>query len=152
MANSKWYGSVNNRIGERCKEPDEITVGMGATEFFWSDRHAYEVVEVIDQKHIGIREYDVKHVGEPYTQNWELISNPGRPVIHLTKRGKYWYTVCTLTAEEVADFDEWDIDHKMWFWHSGLDLDTIRAKGKQTKYHKKNIRVGFADYYYDYEF
>ena len=153
MARTRWYGSLENRIEERCTEPKEIKVGMGATEYFWSDREAYEVVEVTDQKHIGIRRYDHKHIGDGcMDNNWELIPNPEAPVIHLVKRGEHWYTTCTMTAEDIADYDSWDIDKKIWFMHSGLSLETIREKGKQTKYHRQNIRVGHADYYYDYEF
>lgn len=148
----KWYGSLDNRIEERMREP-EIKVGMGATEFHWSDRTPYEVVEVKDQKHISIRKMDHRHIGEPSMDNhWELISNPENPVINLTKRGDYWYTVLTLTAEDVAYYEEWDIQKQMWFINWDMDLDTIRAKGKQTKYNRMNIRVGRAEYYYDYEF
>ena len=149
---AKWYGNLNNRLAENGKDAEVITVGMGVTEFYWSDRDAYEVVEVTDQKHIGIRRLDPEHIGLPYQNKWELHSNPEHPVIHLVKRGNNWYTTVTMTAEELADYDSWELDKKLWFMHSGLDMETIRAKGKQTKYHKRNIRVGYADYYYDYEF
>lgn len=149
---TRWYGSLNNRIAEAGKDAEEIKVGMGVTEFFWSDREAYEVTEVKDQKHITIRKYDHIHIGEAYENKWELVSNPNNPSIHLTKRGNYWYVVVTLTKEDIADYEEWDIDRKLWLCHLGFDITVIREKGKQTKYSKKNIRIGYADYYYDYEF
>ena len=98
---TKWYGNLNNRIMEQGKDAEEITVGMGVTEFYWSDRHAYEVTKVTDQKHITIREYKHIHKGEPYTNNWELVSDPTRPEIDLVKRGKYWYTYATVTKEDL---------------------------------------------------
>lgn len=151
---TRWYGSINNRIMEQGKDAEEITVGMGVTEFFWSDRHAYEVTQVIDQKHIFIRELKHVHVGDCHMDNnWELLPDPTRPEIELKKRGKYWYTFATVTQEEVEEIDaKNDVDMMLWMCHWEFDRDTIKKNGKQTKYHKKNIKIGYADYYYDYEF
>lgn len=150
---TRWYGSINNRIMENGKDADEITVGMGVTEFFWSDRHAYEVTKVIDQKHIYIRELKHIHVGDCHMDNnWRLESDPTRPEILVVKRGKYWYTTATVTKEDIADYDNLDMDYKLWLCHWEFDREQIEKNGKQTKYHRKNIVVGYADYYYDYEF
>lgn len=149
---TRWYGSLNNRIMERGKDAEEITVGMGVTEFFWSDRHAYEVTKVIDQKHIYIRELKHIHVGDCHMDNnWRLESDPTRPEILVVKRGKYWYTTATVTKEDLEEIDK-DIDKQLWLCHWGFDREMIEKNGKQTKYHKKNIVIGYADYYYDYEF
>ncbi len=45
---TKWEGSFQNRINEnRCyKKEDQPVVGMGATEYLYSDRNAMTVVEV----------------------------------------------------------------------------------------------------------
>ena len=45
---NKWYGSLNNRLDEG-KTFGDIKVGTGVTEMCWSDRHPYEVVEIIDE-------------------------------------------------------------------------------------------------------
>lgn len=148
---AKWYGSVNNRIMEQGKDAEEITVGMGVTEFFWSDRHAYEVIKVTDQRHITIREYKAVHIGEAYENKWDLVSDPTRPEIDLVKRGKNWYIAATVTADELEEIDK-DIDKQLWLCHWGFDREMIKKNGKQTKYHRKNIVIGYADYYYDYEF
>ena len=150
-----WYGSLNNRIEENRQFVEEIKVGTGVTEYFYSDRHAYEVVEVKDQKHISIREYDHKHVGDTaMDNNWELISNENNPVIELVKRGKYWYSVATITPEEAKEIYEGDnIDWKLWACNHNFDLQEIIASGKTKKsYTRKNISIGVARYYYDYEF
>lgn len=150
---TRWYGSLNNRIMERGRDAEEITVGMGVTEFFWSDRHAYEVTKVIDQKHIYIRELKHIHEGDGcMDNNWRLEPDPTRPETLIVKRGKYWYTTATVTKEDIADYDNLDMEYKLWLCHWGFDREMIEKNGKQTKYHKRNIVVGYADYYYDYEF
>ncbi len=148
---TRWYGSLQNRLMEQGKDAEEITVGMGVTEFYWSDRHAYEVVAVRDQKHITIREYKAVHVGDAYENKWDLVSDETRPEIDIVKRGKYWYTYATVTKEDLEEIDK-DIDKQLWLCHWGFDRETILKNGKQTKYHRRNIKIGYADYYYDYEF
>lgn len=152
----KWYGSLNNRIEENRMFTDEIKVGTGVTKYSWSDRDAYEVVEVEDQKHVKVREYDHKKAegAEYYSNNWDLISNPNNPVINLVKRGNYWYSVVSITPEEAKEILEGnDIDSKIWACTNNFDLGEIVEKGKVKKsYHRWNVSFGVADYYYDYEF
>jgi len=152
----KLYGSLENRLEENKKD-SFIEVGTGCTKYSWSDREAYEVVAVKDQKHVTIRKYDHKLKGECYSNGWELISNPSNPEIEVCKRGNYWYTSSTCTLEDLEKYEEAyrnanNIELQLWFAHNGFDKETILKKGKQTKYHKINIRFGRADYYYDYEF
>lgn len=144
----KWYGSLDNRLEEGRQFCETIEVGTGVTEYSYSDRHAYEVVEVEDQKHISIRMYDHKAVGEPMSNQWQLISNEKNPIIKLAKRGDSWYKTMTATIEDV---NSTDFDRRLWVCLN-FDVDKIKAKGKQTKYAKMNISIGKADYYYDYEF
>lgn len=144
-----WYGSLNNRLEENKQFCDVIEVGTGVTEYFYSDRKAYEVVDVKDQKHVSIREYDHRAKGEGFTNDWELISNENNPVIELVKRGNGWYKAVTATTEDV---ESEDIYARLWLCQNGFDVEKIRKNGKQTKYHKMNISFGVADYYFDYEF
>lgn len=150
----KLYGSYQNRVMENKMFCDEIKVGTGMTKYYWSDRHAYEVVAVKDQKHVSVREYDHKLKGEAYSNDWELISNPENPVIDLVKRGNYWYVAVTITPEEAKEiFEGNDIEDKLWACHNGFVLPDIIASGKsKTKYHKWDVSFGHADYHYDYEF
>lgn len=150
-----WYGSLQNRLEENKQFVNEIKIGTGVTEYSYSDRHAYEVIAVIDQKHVTIREYDHRHVGNtPMDNNWELISNPENPTIDLVKRGNFWYTVSTITPDRAKEIYEGnDIQAKLWACHNNFDLQEIIATGKsKSKYHKRNISFGRANYYYDYEF
>lgn len=145
----KWYGSLHNRLEEGRQFCKTIEVGTGVTEYSWSDRHPYEVIEVEDQKHITIRQLDHKSVGEPMTNQWELISNEKNPTIKLAKRGDCWYAVKVATIE---DLESDDIYRGLWLCHNGFDREKIRKNGKQVKYSKMNISIGKAEYYYDYEF
>lgn len=145
----KWYGSIQNRLEENRQFCEEIKVGTGVTEYFYSDRHPYEVVEVKDQKHIKIRQLDHKLIGEAYRNNWELISNEEYTPIPLVKRGNYWYVEKIATIEQVES-DDFDV--RLWVALNGFDIEKIKEKGFQKKYSKMNISIGVADYYYDYSF
>lgn len=149
-----FYGSLINRFEENKQFCDVIEVGMGVTEYNYSDREAYEVIAVKDQKHVSIRQYDHKLLGEAYSNDWELISNENNPVIELVKRGNYWYSVVEITPEEAKEIYESDnFQWKLWAAHNDFDLQEIITSGKcKKKYHRKNVSFGKANYYYDYEF
>ncbi|MBQ6679516.1 MAG: hypothetical protein IJM76_05780 [Lachnospiraceae bacterium] len=148
----KLYGSLTNRLEEGRQYCDEIVVGTGVTEYHWSDRDAYEVVAVRDQKHVTVRELDHRHVGDGVMDNnWELVSNENNPTRELERRGDVWYWSSTLTADDIAGIDD-DMNGKIRVVLAGFDIDKIREKGKQTKRRKANVSIGVAEYYYDYEF
>lgn len=156
---SKWYGSLNNRVDENRQFCDEIKVGTGMTEYFWSDRHAYEVIAVKDQKHVTVREYDHKRPDDgkdySYSNEWVLVSNEKNPTKDLVKRGKYWYVETSITPERAKEIlcGKDNLDDRLWASHCGFDLQEIVKSGKKkTTYHRKNVSFGVADYYYDYEF
>lgn len=157
----KFYGNLDNRLAEGKQFCDEITVGMGVTEYFYSDRHAYEVIAVKDQKHVTIRRYDVKNVGGDYSNKWEYISNPENATFDLVKRGDVWFFTKTITAEDykaalearmAEDPKNGENLYKLDLALAGFDAEKILAKGKQTTRSKANVSFGIADYYYDYEF
>ena len=88
---TKWYGSINNRIDENKMYCDKIEVGTKMTEYSWSDRKPYEVVEVVDQKHVFVRELDHKYIGNNHMDNnWELISNPDNKIQEMKFRYNKW--------------------------------------------------------------
>lgn len=149
MAN-RWYGSLQNRLAENNQFCDEITVGMGMTEYMYSDRHPYEVIGVFDQKHVVVRPLDHKPKGECYSNEWELISNEKNPTYLLTKRGKYWYNTIKVTADILEGDD--DMRTRLWLVQNGIDVDKLIAKGTVTKYNRMNVSFGVAEYYYDYSF
>lgn len=145
-----WYGSVHNRLEENRQFCDEIKIGTGVTEYLYSDRHPYEVIDVVDQKHVYIRELDHKLIGEPYSNDWELISNENNTVYYLTKRGKYWYKTITVTDDILEP--EMSIETMLFLAHNGINADDLRNRKKITRYHRMNVSFGYASYYYDYSF
>lgn len=147
----RFYGNLDNRLMENKHIDKDIEVGMRMTEFGYSDREAYEVIAVADQKHVTVRRLDHKHVGSGSMDNhWELVSNENNPSQEMTKRGNYWYWTVTITADLLDRLD--DINVKLFLWHNDVDIEKLAAKGKVTKYHRANVSFGHADYYYDYEF
>lgn len=152
-----WYGSLQNRLEENRQFCDKIKVGTGMTEYSYSDRHPYEVVEVIDQKHVKVRALDHKPIGEPMDNEWLLCSNTDNPIMLMTKRGKYWYNTVTITSDVLDEMDSTEDDNRrislmLFLAHNDVDRDVLRAKGKVTRYHRMNVSFGVAEYYYDYEF
>lgn len=152
-----WYGSLNNRLEENRMFCDTIEVGTGMTEYSYTDRHAYEVIEVTDQKHIVVREYDHKHKGNfEMSNDWELISNPNNPVKAMTKRGKYWYWTTIVTDAILGSLESEDAEERfrvqLFMAHNNIDVDELKAKKVVRRYHRANVSFGVADYYYDYEF
>lgn len=145
-----WYGSVHNRLEENKQFCDEIKIGTGVTEYLYSDRHPYEVIDVVDQKHVYIRELDHKLIGEPYSNDWELISNENNTVYYLTKRGKYWYKTITVTDDILES--EISVETMLFLAHNDINEDDLRNRKKITRYHRINVSFGHAEYYYDYSF
>lgn len=118
----KAYGSLCNRIEENKMYVSTIEVGTGMTEYFWSDREPYEVVEVISQKHVKVRKYDYKCIGGFASNEWQLISNEQNWIGELKFR------------------------YGSWYW---VDVNKYTNK---IEYRKANVSFGRAEKYYDYEF
>ena len=138
----EWYGNLTNRLEENRMFCDEIKVGTGMTEYSYSDRHPWEVIEVVDQKHVKVRKMDHKHVGDgQMDNNWELVSNENNSVRALTKRGNYWYWTVVVTSDILDSIDK--IETQLFLCHNNIEV---------TRYHRANVSFGIADYYYDYEF
>lgn len=134
-------GSYINRSLEGKTFTDEITIGTGVTEFSYTDRKAYEVVDVKDQKHISIREY-------AYI-NDRLVSDKSKPVDKLVKRGSKWYREVTFTKDEYLKGDR---NYKASMLVNKVSADELLVKGEIKKYQKANVSIGIADYHYDLEF
>lgn len=90
---TRWYGSLQNRLQEAAIQP-KPEVGMGVTEMCYTDRHPYEVIEVIDDRHIIVRALSWKRIdnnGLSECQEYEYFSNPeASPIkLFLTKKGTW---------------------------------------------------------------
>lgn len=152
----KWYGSLDNRLEENRMLVNEIEVGTKMTEYYWSDRKPYEVTRIQDQKHVYVRMMDHKRANSTaYSNDWILTSNENNPEKMITKRGNYWYWTNTITTDILEGLtegsQEW-FETMLYLAHNNLNAETLKEKGKVTKYHKANVTFGKAEYYYDYEF
>lgn len=121
----KYYGSLNNRLEENQMFVDEIKVGDYATIYYYSDSHAYEVIEVKDQKHVTIRRLKAIRIddnGMSDAQIYKYESDPNGHVMNLSFRHGAWR-------------------HQVQAWF-------------ETKPHwaKENISFGIASEYFDYSF
>lgn len=88
-----WYGSITNRIDEGHTFTDKIEVGTGVTEMCYSDRHPYEVVEIIDKRHLMIRRMNSKRIdnnGQSECQEYEYSSNLNATPIKIFKSKTGW--------------------------------------------------------------
>ena len=68
-------------------------VGMGVTELLWSDRDPWEVIEVVNDKKIRIRELGYKRTdndGISEHQEYEFFPNPDGDVKTLVLRNGKW--------------------------------------------------------------
>ncbi len=113
MIYMKWYGSIANRIEENKNySGKEISVGMGVTEYLWSDRHAYEVTEVFDQNHICIRRMDAKVVEGSRmdgSAEYEYKSNPFAKEIEIKKFKTGWYTLREVNGKKLKGNTKYSI-------------------------------------------
>lgn len=87
---SKMFGNVVNRIMENDKISEEIKVGTKATEYLYSDRYVWEVIEVKSQKDIVLRQMSAKAKAS-YSNEWELYSDKNNRVIEVVFRYNNWY-------------------------------------------------------------
>lgn len=89
----KIYGSITNRIEEGNQYGREIFIGMGATEYLFSDCHPYEVIKIIDKKHVVVREMNYKRTdghGMSDSQEYDYTSNPQGYTCSLTMTKSGW--------------------------------------------------------------
>lgn len=142
---SKWYGSLNNRLEEGKMYSEEIKVGTPATEYFWSDSHAYEVIEVYSQEHVVLRQFKAVCVGGFASNNWDLVSDENQPTIELKKRyGKWW---------RVIRWNKKDVDnHNCWRMPEDVKEKLLNGKDEVITYQKTSgkFSFGIAREYYDY--
>ena len=86
----RWYGSLQNRLDERVNKKPEV--GMGVTEYYFSDRKPWEIIAVKDERHITVRELDAKRIDHNHMsecQEYEYYSNEANRTaeLFLTKQG-----------------------------------------------------------------
>ena len=99
-----------------------IEVGTMLTEYLYSDRNVWEVIEVKSQKNVIVRLMSARHNVSYSNDNVELYSDKNNIVMELVYRYNNWY------VKEKCSYS-----------------DKIR-------YNKIKVVFGRADYYYDFSF
>lgn len=154
----KVYGSLCNRMaeGRNYKGNQTIEVGDDITMYYWSDRDCYYVTEVVDQKHIFVKEYEViadhSKPGGMGHQDWLYFKSRKEANVYLNEHmseerikayGKY-------PVEDIkeAPAEEWVFRYGKWNRVVGVDDNGKKIYRKL----QSNISFGVRDYYYDWEF
>ena len=94
MSKRQWYGSFQNRLSERSKQPAPA-VGMGATLCYWSDRVAATVVEISpDGKLLTVQNDTSRLAGghiQTEQQRYIYAANPQgvKTVFRLDRQGRW---------------------------------------------------------------
>lgn len=171
----RMYGNVINRF-EEGKTVPEIKVGTDITMYYWSDRECYYVTEVIDQKHIKVKEYKVcaDHDKEPGMghQNWvyfktmreynDYISKyfPDRYMADIKEpkaedwvfRYGYWNRAYIYTKDTLDEMSTFGTPMRNIL--DPKDVEKIEAGKVVTKYSKieEGLSFGKRDYYWDWSF
>ena len=164
----RFYGCLSNRLEEGKIFVKEIKVGDGVTEYCYSDRQPYEVIEVINQKHIFIRMMDYKRTdknGMSDAQHYEYISNENNPKYELVLRNNVWYKVNNINKELWKKCAKRDYEQGIFKTEEGAykyframasltdkQYEKVDNGGTIKKYSKMNISIGVMDRYFDYTF
>tara|TARA_R110002012_G_scaffold50562_2_gene130765 strand:- start:5418 stop:5873 length:456 start_codon:yes stop_codon:yes gene_type:complete len=138
----KMYGCINNRLDSfRCYPKDkQPVVGMGATEYMWTDRHAHTVVKV--EKNYQGKDFDIVT-----TQRDEAIA-------HRDEKDNLTYTYKRDTEAKKMYFKGVDYKHP-----DGFDAKVyfeVRWNEKTNRWNRTqddgNIGFGERREYYDPSF
>lgn len=133
MSKNIWYGSVTNRIAENMKMP-KPELGMGVTELCYTDRHPFEVIEILSEKKIKIREMKAERIdknGMSDCQEYKYVQKPDGEVKTLVLRNGKW-------RDLVKELEN-DENNKL------VEVETRMLGGN-------GWLIGKAEYYYDFSF
>lgn len=168
----KIYGNLNNRFDENHYfngTYGNLQVGTYATEYLWSDRHAYEVTEVIDQGHVFIRPLKAIRTdsyGMSDSQSYRYESDPKAVAEEIMLKNGKWRHVRRYTkeglekavsiAKEDCKTEDAAIRLANYRYCSGLtekQRERMMAGKEIVKLQDEiNISFGIADAYHDYSF
>ena len=145
-------GSFINRImGNNSTMPE---VGKGMTLMRYTDRNAYEVLEVSeDSKQVVVRPYKAISKGSGMGhQDWELVSDENAPQDLIVWRNNAWrkvnYNTC-ISKENYKTYEAMIDENKYAEAKEFYDSCPLVC---QKQYDKVNVLWGRAEKYYDWEF
>jgi hypothetical protein len=143
LSRKETYGNLTNRIAEKhClfAIDYEVKVGMGATEYMWSDRHPYSVVEVF--KNWNNKGYDIIALTQ---DDYERTDNLG-----MSDDQDYKFTTR-------PDGNRHYLKSILYKTKDGLTMkmfEPVRFNTKTNRWNKggSNIKLGHRSKYHDFSF
>lgn len=146
--NSQTGSFINMLMSNNSTVPE---VGKGATVLLWTYRHAYEVIEVSeDKKRVVVQKYNAKRIdsnGMSDSQQYEykeLLPN---------KRVIVWRRGAWRWEKECIEYVRPDVERKDEHYDENARLKLIDGVTIKVKHYSKvNIIWGVKDEYYDYSF
>lgn len=144
--------SLVNHLMSGCSKTPKV--GEGATILRWTDREAFEVIEVSkDEKRVVIQRYRPKRIdkngmGEDQHYEYkELLDDK----LELVFKWGAWRIKSTIVDFEKGYEYSRDDDNELFDEKSRLKI--VEGKTRYaTSYSKVNIAWGVKDHYYDYTF
>lgn len=176
---AKIYGNLTNRFSENknYNEDKLIHIGDDITKYYWSDRSCYYVTDVINQKNIKVKKYEVvadksKACGMGH-QEWlyfksrkecneylntfyedeKYEENPKEnPEIELAYRYNKWMRKETYTKDDLESEDMFGRKLRDCFF-TDKEIKKLEEGKEVYRYNDfGNISFGVRDYYYDWSF
>lgn len=143
-------GFINQLMGNNCSEP---VVGEGATILHYSDRSAYEVIEVSnDGMSCVIRQMDAKFVGSAYgDERYEYSSNPdnGTMTLEWNQKKKAWGSV-HYSIQPIKSLVKRLGKEYGWDWYkylpNGYTIEDITVKN-DSPFHQYKLVDGITKMY-----
>lgn len=142
---------INMMMSQNCTLPE---VGKGATVLLWTDRHAYEVMEVSDdKKRVVVQQYNAKRIdnlGMSDQQDYEYKELNGYNEVIVWKWGAWRWEM------EVIKFINPPIgyqkEYDKYYDENGRLMLVEGVTKKAKEWRKVNILWGVKDEHYDFNF
>ena len=143
LSRKETYGNITNRIAEKhCLFPIDfdVTIGMGATEYMWSDRHPYSVVEVF--KNWKNKGFDIIALTQDsYVRTDNFGMSDDQDYIFTTNPDGYRHYLKSIPYKTedgtiMKMFEPVHFNNKTWRWNKG----------------GSNIKLGHRSKFHDFSF
>jgi len=148
-------GSLVNHLMSYDKNMPEV--GKGATELLWSDRHAYQVTWVSDdKKKCTIRRCDAQRIdnnGMDESQEYDYSKLLDYDINLIFRYGSWYSYAKVVEFIDEKIYDTTTFEERQQYYNEDFELKLIDGVTKEKiVYTKINIKFGFQREYYDYSF
>lgn len=141
-------------------------VGKGATVLLWSDRHAYEVMEVSsDKKKVLVQRYSPKRIdnygmGDVQEYEYKELNGINQKIVWYRGKWRWKGKVVTFIDSfyeqkqvEQGKIVQWSDEEREELWGGQQTLKLVEGKTRlKTEYHPVSIIWGVKQEFYDFTF